>query len=39
MKAEVEWTQVNNDKDPLELYKLIEKLVLKQTGDQHPFAP
>jgi hypothetical protein len=38
MKAEVEWTKVNNDKDPLELYKLIKKLVLKQTDDQYPFA-
>ena len=38
MKAEVEWTQVNNDKDPLELYKLIGKLVLMQTNDQYPFA-
>ena len=38
MKAEVEWTKVNNDKDPLELYKLIEKLVLKQTDDQYPLA-
>jgi hypothetical protein len=30
------WDQVNKDRKPLELYALIERVVMKQTGDEYP---
>ncbi len=38
IKNESEWDKVNTAQDPLLLYKLIEKVILKQTKDQYPFA-
>jgi hypothetical protein len=38
MKQDVSWTTVSASYDPLELYRLIERVVLKQTEDQYPFA-
>jgi hypothetical protein len=34
MKQEKKWEVVSASYDPLELYKLIESVVLKQTEDQ-----
>ena len=30
------WEQINKEQKPLELYTLIEKVVMKQTGDEYP---
>jgi hypothetical protein len=38
MKQEKLWLVVSNSYKPLELYKLIESVVLKQTKDQYPVA-
>jgi hypothetical protein len=38
MKQDASWTRVSTCYDPLELYRLIERVVLKQTEDQYPFA-
>ncbi len=38
MKQEKAWAQVSVSYKPLELYKLIESVVLKQTEDQYPVA-
>jgi hypothetical protein len=38
MKQEKLWVVVSNSYKPLELYKLIESVVLKQTMDQYPVA-
>jgi hypothetical protein len=38
MKRNASWTTVSMSYDPLELYKVIERVVLKQTEDQYPFA-
>ena len=38
MKQEKTWEVVSASYDPLELYKLIESVVLKQTEDQYPVA-
>jgi hypothetical protein len=38
MKQDASWLTVSMSDDPLELYKLIEQVVLKQTEDQYPFA-
>ena len=38
MKQEILWTTVSNSDDPLQLYSLIEKIILKQMDDQYPFA-
>jgi hypothetical protein len=38
MKQESMWTTVMNSYDPLALYTLIEKVVMKQTDDHYPFA-
>ena len=38
MKQEKTWDVVSASYDPLELYKLIESVVLKQTEDQYPVA-
>jgi hypothetical protein len=39
MKQDASWSTVSTSYDPLELYnKLIERVVLKQTKDQYPFA-
>jgi hypothetical protein len=38
MKQEKLWVAVSNSYKPLELYKLIESVVLKQTEDQYPVA-
>jgi hypothetical protein len=38
MKQEKTWDAVSASYDPLELYKLIESVVLKQTEDQYPVA-
>jgi hypothetical protein len=38
MKQDVSWTRVSASYDPLKLYRLIERIVLKQTKDQYPFA-
>ncbi len=31
-----QWEAINRDQKPLELYTLIEKVVMKQTGDEYP---
>jgi hypothetical protein len=38
MKQDTNWTAVSTSYDPLTLFWLIEKTVLAQTEDQHPFA-
>ena len=38
MKQDASWTAVSTSYDPLELYKLIERVILKQTEDHSPFA-
>jgi hypothetical protein len=38
MKQDASWTRVSASYDPLELYRLIKRVVLKQTKDQYPFA-
>ena len=38
MKQDASWSSVSVSYDPLELYKLIERTILKQTEDQYPFA-
>jgi hypothetical protein len=38
LKQEKNWTAVSASYKPLELYKLIESVVLKQTEDQYPVA-
>jgi hypothetical protein len=38
MKQDPSWTMVSTPYNPLELYRLIEWVVLKQTKDQYPFA-
>jgi hypothetical protein len=38
MKQDASWTMVSASYDPLKLYKLIKRVVLKQTEDQYPFA-
>ncbi len=38
MKQDASWTTVSPSYNPLELYRLIERVVLKQTKDQYPFA-
>jgi hypothetical protein len=38
MKQDASWTTVSTSYDPLELYKVIKGVVLKQTEDQYPFA-
>jgi hypothetical protein len=38
MKQDASWTTVRVSYNPLKLYKLIERVVFKQTKDQHPFA-
>ena len=38
MKQDASWTMVSTSYDPLEFYRLIERVVLKQTEDQYPFA-
>jgi len=38
MKHDPGWTKLNTDQDPLELYKLIEKTVISQSGDCYPYA-
>jgi hypothetical protein len=38
MKQDASWTTVSASYDPLELYRLIQRVVLKQTEDQYPFA-
>ena len=37
MKQDASWSTVSASYDPLELYKLIERVVLKQMEDQYPF--
>ena len=38
MKQDTEWNMVSTYYEPLTLYRLIEKTVLGQTEDQHPFT-
>jgi hypothetical protein len=38
MKQDASWTTVSASYDPLELYRLIERVVHKQTKNQYPFA-
>jgi len=38
MKQDASWATVSTSYDPLDLYRLIERVVLKQTEDQYPFA-
>ena len=38
MKQDASWTTMSMSCDPLELYKLIERVILKQNEDQYPFA-
>lgn len=36
MHDDVQWEKVNKNQKPLELYALIERVVMKQTGDEYP---
>jgi hypothetical protein len=38
MKQDASWNTVSTSYDPLKLYRLIERVVLKQTEDQYPFT-
>ncbi len=38
MKQDASWTTVSASYDPLKLYRLIKRVVLKQTKDQYPFV-
>jgi hypothetical protein len=38
MKQDASWTTVSTSYNPLKLYRLIERVVLKQTEDQYPFV-
>jgi hypothetical protein len=38
MKQDASWTTVSASYNPLELYRLIKRVVLKQTKDQYPFV-
>jgi hypothetical protein len=38
MKQDATWTMVSTSYNPLELYRLIERVVLEKTEDQYPFA-
>jgi Rps23 Pro-64 3,4-dihydroxylase Tpa1-like proline 4-hydroxylase len=38
MKQDASWTMVSASYNPLELYRLIKQVVLKQTKEQYPFA-
>ncbi len=38
MKQDASWASISISYDPLELYKLIERTILKQMEDQYPFA-
>jgi hypothetical protein len=38
MKQDASWTTVSASYDPLKLYRLIKRVVLKHTKDQYPFA-
>ncbi len=38
MKQDKNWATVSVSYKPLELYKLIEQVILKQTEDQYPMA-
>jgi hypothetical protein len=38
MKQDASWTTVSASYDPLKLYRLIERVVLKQTEDKYPYA-
>jgi hypothetical protein len=38
MKQDRSWATVSVSYKPLELYKLIERVILKQTEDQYPVA-
>ena len=38
MRLDTEWNVFSTSYDPLTLYRLIEKTVLGQTGDQYPFT-
>ncbi len=36
MHDDVQWETINKKQKPLELYLLIERVVMKQTGDEYP---
>jgi hypothetical protein len=38
MKQDTDWNMASTSYNPLELYRLIEKMTLPQTEDQYPFA-
>ncbi len=38
IKQDKNWATVSDSYKPLELYKLIERVILKQTEDQYPVA-
>jgi hypothetical protein len=38
MKQDTNWNMTSMSYNPLELYRLIEKMTLAQTEDQYPFA-
>jgi hypothetical protein len=38
MKQDASWTTVSASYDPLKLYRLIKRVVLKRTEDQYPFT-
>jgi hypothetical protein len=38
MKQDTNWNTASTSYNPLELYRLIEKMTLAQTEDQYPFA-
>ncbi len=38
MKQDASWTTVSASYGPLELYRLIKLVILKQTEDQYPLA-
>ncbi len=33
---DLQWETINKNQQPLELYSLIERIVLQQTGDEYP---
>jgi hypothetical protein len=38
LKQDPTWSAVSKSRDPLALYAIIERVILKQTDDQYPFA-
>jgi hypothetical protein len=36
MHDDAQWEAINKNQKPLELYTLIERVVMQQTGDEYP---